>query len=167
MAGTYTYSGDPAISDADAVRFLVQDVGDLTPSGVQLWLLSDEEIAWLLDQWLDKYGSTLYVAAVAASVVATRFVGVVSVTTDGVSVNTSELSQRYRDLAADLRARYRDYGIGGEVDISNIMTGVGPDFSIRPLRFGIGLDDNPWAGLQDYGGWSYDPFADAQFVGPA
>ena len=152
---TYTYSGDPAASDLDQVRFTLQDTDPA------FWLLSNEEIGWLIETWKPRYDSLTYVAAVAAATISRKFVGVVSVSADGVSVNTADLTQRYRDLALQLRQEHKDAQVGGEIDLSNIMVGHTWDPSIRPLRFGVGLHDNPEAGLQDYGGISYDPFYDA------
>jgi hypothetical protein len=151
----HTYSGDPANSSLDEVRFLIQDTDPGLP------LLTDEEIGFLLARWLNKYDSVTYVAAVAAAAISRKFAGIVSVSADGVSVNTADLAQKYRDMAVQLRAEYVSSQIGGEVDISNIMVGQTPDFSIKPLSFGIGLHDNPEAGMQDFGGWVGDPFVDA------
>lgn len=153
----WSYSGDPRSSDRDAVRFAIQD------TDTSLQMLTDEEIDFLLERWMPKYDSTTYVASVAAALISRKFVGIVSVTADGVSVNTSDLVQRYRDLAADLRQEHALSQIG-EVDLTNIMIGQDRDPRIRPLRFGVGLHDNPEAGLQDYGGWTYDPFAAAAEV---
>lgn len=152
---TWSYSGDPASSPRDEVRFLTQDVDN----GLQL--LSDEEIDFLLGRWLNKYDSVTYVAAVAAATISRKFVGVLTISADGVTVNAADLVDRYKALAQQLRAEYVASQIGGEVDISNIMVGQGHDYSIKPLSFQIGLHDNPEAGMQDYGGWLPDPFEDA------
>lgn len=154
----FTYSGNPASSDKDQVRFLLQDVDAMLP------LLQDEEISWLIAEWMPKYDSLIYVASVGAATISRRFAGIVSVSADGVSVNTADLAQRYRDLALELRDQYKAAMIGGEVDISNVMIGSGPEPGVRPLRFGVGLHDNPEAGLQDYGTWSFDPFRVAEGV---
>lgn len=158
---TWTYSGDPKASERDELRFTLQDT-DPT-----LKLLQDEELDFLLERWMGRYDSVIYVAAVAAALVSRKFAGVVNVSSDGVSVNTADLAQRYRDLASELRAEYRDSQIGGAVDLTNIMVGTEVDQSIRPLRFGVGLHDNPDAGLQDFGGWTFDPFKDAAAVAAA
>lgn len=152
----FNYSGDPSASDLDQVRFLIQD----TDSGLPL--LQDEEIDWLIAQWMPRYDSLLYVAAVCAAQISKKFTGIVNVTADGVSVNTADLAQRYRDMAAELRDEYKDaQTAGAEINIDNVLIGTDIDYSIRPLRFGVGLMDNPMAGNQDYGGWTFDPFADA------
>lgn len=151
----WTYSGDPATSDKDEVRFYLQD----TDSGFPL--LQDEELQWLIDEWMPRYDSLLYVASVGAATVSRKFAGMVSVSADGVSVQTGDLAQRYRDLALELREQYKAAQVGGEINIDNVLIGHGYDHGIRPLRFAVGLHDNPEAGLQDYGGLTYDPFLDA------
>lgn len=152
---TYTYVGPdaPDTTDVDLVRFTLQDTGDLG-----LWLLSDQELQYLIDTWRPRYSSLTFVAAIAAATISRKFAGIVTVSADGVSVNTSELSANYRQLAVDLREEYKEAQVGGEIDISNLLIGYGVDPDIKPLRFGVGLHDNPEVGLQDYGGWSYDPF---------
>jgi hypothetical protein len=151
----YTYSGDPLDSDKDEVRFLLQDTDPGT-----LPLLTDEEIEFLLDRWLPKYDSVTYVAAVAADTISRKFVGIVSISVDGVSVNTADLAQRYRDLAVQLRNEYVAGQIGAEVPLDNIMVGGRVDYSIAPLNFSIGLHDNPQAGQQDYGGQTGTPWVE-------
>ena len=142
---TYVSPGDPMSSDVDKVRFLMQD----TNPAVRL--LTDLELQYLVDEWFHRYDTLIYVAAVAADRVAAKFAGVVSVSADGVSVGTADLSERYRLLATDLRALHKDYQISGEVDITNLMWDQNPDYGIRPLTFGVGMDDNLAAGRQDYG----------------
>lgn len=156
---TYVYSGAPFESDVDQVRFHLQDTGD-----DNFWLLSDQELQWLIDQWMPRYDSLIYVAAVSAGVISRKFAGLVSVSADGVSVNVADLAQRYRDLAISLRDEYKSAQIGEGPDITNLLIGYSPDRSIKPLRFGVGLHDNPEAGAQDYGGWTYDPFGDLDVV---
>jgi len=154
----WTYSGDPSSSQRDELRFLVQDTDQGFP------LLQDEELDYLITTWLERYDSLTYVAAVAAASISRKFAGIVSVSADGVSVNTADLAQRYRDLAEGLRDEYKAAQVGGQVDISNLMVGQSPDYSIKPLRFGVGLMDNPEVGLQDFGGWTYDPFVAAEMT---
>jgi hypothetical protein len=149
----WTYSGDPATSDLDELRFMIQDTREELP------LLLDEEINYLIAEWMPRYDSLTYCAAIGAQIISRKFAGVVTVSADGVSVNTSELAARYKEMAAGLREEYKSAQVGGEVDISNIMIGHGPDPGIKPLHFALNLHDNPEAGMQDYGGWQYDPLA--------
>ena len=152
---SWNYSGDPSASDLDEVRFLVQDVDAGLP------LLQDEEIQFLIDRWMPKYDSLTYVAAVVAATISRKFVGILNISADGVSVNAADLVDRYKALAQQLRAEYVASQVGGEVDLTNIMVGQSPDYSIKPLSFQIGLHDNAEAGMQDYGGWLPNPFEDS------
>lgn len=140
----WSYSGDPSASDLDQVRFYVQDVDPARQ------LLSNEEIEFLLAQWIDAVASPLYVAAVAAEVIAAKFVPEVNVSGDGISVDQGSLQQRYNDLAASLREQYKALYQYEPVDLSSVMAQM-RDATIVPLSFGVGMHDNRWAGLQDYG----------------
>lgn len=143
----WSYSGNPATSHRDAVRFYI---GDIDPS---LQLLQDEDIDFLLDKWMPVYGSDLLVAAGAAEIVANHFAREVSVSADGVSVSSNELQQKFNMLAENLRDMYKVEQIG-----TPILPGLWDlswDYTIKPLRFGIGFTDNYEAGRQDYG--DYDP----------
>lgn len=150
----WSYSGDPSTSDVDQVRFYLQDNDPAVP------LLGDLELQFLVDEWLPRHDSLVFVAAVAAERVAAKFAGVVSVTADGVAVNVADLSGRYEALAKRLRQAHKDLQVGGEVDLTNLMFDPQEDFSIAPLTFGVGKDDNVHAGRQDYGshrrGWDYE-----------
>lgn len=158
MAWTYSVA-DLATSPRDELRFIIQDTEPTLP------LLQDEELDYLLTKWLERFDSVTFVAAVAAEVVARKFTSIVTVSADGVSVNTADLSQRYRDMAANLREEYKSSMIGAEIDIGNILVNSHRDYSIRPLRFGVGLHDNMAAGLQDFGGWTFDPFIEESMEG--
>lgn len=149
---SFSYSGDPSTSDRDELRFTLQD----TDAGFQL--LTDEELDFLLVKWLEKFPSVTFVASIAAATISRKFTGIVAISSDGVSVSTGDLAQRYRDLAANLRDEYKADQVGAEVDITNLLIGYSLDPSIKPLRFGIGLHDNLEAGQQDYGGWTYSPY---------
>lgn len=145
---TWTYTGNPGSSERDELRFLIQDVFPERP------LLTDEELDWLLLEWMPKYDSVSYVGAVACGVITRKFAGIVSVMVDGVSVQTGDLSNRYQQMQADLREEYRAaQGVGVEIDLSNIMVcSDADDEDILPLMFGLGMHDNLEAGQQDYGG---------------
>lgn len=151
-----SFSYDPSMgSDLDKLRFLIED----TDPGIPYF--QDEELYFLLSEWMPKYDSVYYVAAQAAEKLAVRFSTMPDVSADGISVSLSSLADQYRKLAAQLRETYKASQIGGEIDLGNIMVGTTRDPSIRPLRFSWGLHDNPEAGNQDYGGMTYDPFSGA------
>lgn len=143
----WSYSGNPATSHRDAVRFYIGDIDG------SMQLLQDEDIDFLLDKWMPVYNSDLLVAAGAAEIIANHFAREVSVSADGVSVGADVLQQKFNDLAVNLRDMYKIEQIG-----SPILPGLwdlGWDYTIKPLRFGIGFTDNWEAGRQDYG--DYDP----------
>ena len=93
---SYTYSGDPATSLADRVRFLMQDTAD--PG-----LITDSELAWVLIE----EGSNPYSAAAALClVVARRYAGKSGSRSIGdVSITYGDLSKTYADLALTLTSR--------------------------------------------------------------
>lgn len=140
---TTTYSGDPATSDLDEVRFYLSDDGPTN------WYLTDEEIYFLIDRYMPSYGSLLGVAAMGAEVIAGSMADQVSVSADGVSVSTGELQQRFNDLATSLRDQMHSQVL--DLPVTNVPTSVTYDPSIDALVFGVGFHDNPAAGLQDMG----------------
>lgn len=91
---SWTYSGDPANSAADAVRFLVQDTDSARP------LATDEEIAWALSEHNDNaYRAAAAVArslGAASGNVARKRVGEVTIAYD---------PEFYRSLAAALEGQ--------------------------------------------------------------
>jgi hypothetical protein len=143
----WTYSGDPASSPRDELRFLVQDTDP------DLALLSDGECDYLLGAWMPRYDSVTYVASVAAAVISRKFAGIVTVAADGVTVNVSDLSKTYAAMAVTLRDEYNEaQESGATVDMSNVMVDLFFDPSIAPLDFGVGMHDNHYAGQQAYSG---------------
>lgn len=153
----WTYTA-PDASDKDTVRFWLQDTDPA------LRLLSDAEITYLINTWKPKYDSLVYVAAKAAEVISVKFAGVVTVSADGVTVNTADLQERYNLVARRLYQAHKDIQVGGEIDISNLLWGSHRDHGIDPLVFGMGLHDNREAGRQDYGGERFNPWAYADEV---
>jgi hypothetical protein len=141
---SWTYSGDPSASELDQVRFYCQDVDETRQ------LVTNEEIAFLLEEWRDAKDSPLYVAAVVAEAIAAKFVGEVDVSADGVSVSQGSLFERYNALAASLRDQYKARYEAAGPDLSELLS-TDHDPSIAPLSFGIGFQDNFGAGKQDYG----------------
>lgn len=144
---TFSYSGNPATSARDEVRFLIGDTDETC------MLLSDVELDYLVAKWLPLYGSALFIAAVAAKVISNRYAGTVTVGEDGLSAQVGELQQRYADLSDRLMADYRAEGdVGGLVNLENILADTSWDPEIEPLEFAMRLDDNDRAGKQNWGG---------------
>lgn len=156
--GDFHYSGDPGDSDLDEVRFALADVDP------DVRLLSDTEISYLIGKWQPfGNGSNLFVASIACDVIIAKFAGVTRVEADGVSVDFTNLVPNYTALGARLRSLYALEQTGAEVDLTNIMWCATEDPSIAPLRFGVGVMDNPEAGLQDYGG-EHSPWWTAELI---
>ena len=92
---TWTYSGDPAGSDRDKVRFLVFD----TDTNEQL--LNDEEIAWVLTQ-----ATNIFMAAAScAEAIAAKFAKDINRSVVGISAQPSSRAGFYLELADKLRAQ--------------------------------------------------------------
>lgn len=94
---TWTYSGDPATDDKDAVRFLVGD----TDTDDQL--ISDEEITYLLNE----HGGVMLAAIGAAEQLAYKFAREVTHSSDGLSYSASDLHKHYLAVADRLKQVHR------------------------------------------------------------
>lgn len=146
---TYSYSGDPSTSDLDEVRFWIQDTDE---AGNGEWILTDEELKFLIATWFPISESLLLVSATAAEVIATKYTSQISISGDGVSVQLSELQNKYQTLATKLRDQAKALSAS---NTGPLLTGLlwdsGRDMTIQPLVFGIGFMDNFEAGRQNYG----------------
>lgn len=142
---TFSYSGDPADSDLDEVRFLLGDTA--TPS-----LLTDEEIEYLIAKLETTYSDMTAVASYGAEAIATRYAGEVTISADGVSYSGEQLQDKYCKLASDLRAQYeRLQARGAEAYAGGTNVWDLWPRDVVPLNFGIGMHDNIRAGNQRYG----------------
>ena len=147
---TYSYIA-PGDSDKDTVRFYLQD------NRVNEWILSDEEIQFTIDLYEEQYGDHLeYVAAILADTIAARYAREASYSADGVSIGLGQVAQQFRDLAAHLRAQYRDLLVGGYPDVGGITPGEGLTPGVKNYSFGTGMHDDLSAGTQDMG--SQEPY---------
>lgn len=143
---SFSYSGDPASSDLDEVRYRLGDTDSTNP------LLTDEEIQFQIDTWKDKYDSNTWAAAECAETLVARFAREISYSADGVSVGGQELQDKYTALAGTLRAQYQRSQTYGPPDAGGILAGEEFDSTIKPLSFSKGMHDNRRAGQQEYGG---------------
>lgn len=147
-----TYSGDPATSEKDAVRFLLQDTDMGEP------LVTDEEIAYAISRWFPIYGTLEYVASTVADVIASRYAREASYSADGVSISLGPVAQQYRDLAASLRQQHKNLFVGGLPDVG----GISPDEQLTPgvanFSFGTQMHDYDEAGPQDFGAKTAAPY---------
>ncbi len=135
---TVTYSGNPADSDLDEIRFLTGDT-NVTPTTNAI--LQDEEHQFLVDE----AGSVAYGAPRAATSMAAKFARFVNVRTGAVSKNLSDQMQHFLDLAKRLQVR------ADELAGAPIFTALTKsekredrlDSDLVQPQFRIGQDDNP------------------------
>ncbi|MBU1449110.1 hypothetical protein KKF45_04690 [Patescibacteria group bacterium] len=125
---TWTYSGDPAASDLDQVRFLIGDTDTLDQQ------LSNEEIAWLLSN----QGSPLGAAIAACEQVGAIYARKVSQSTGGISVSYGDRQSYYADLANRLRRRMRVAPYVGGISLSDIASNEGDSDWDQPV-FSVGM----------------------------
>lgn len=93
----WTYSGDPASSDLDAVRFEIGDTDAEDP------LLKDKELLYTLNE----EGNILNAAARSCEALAKKFAREADKRLGPLSISLSQRSKAYRELAKDLRTRSR------------------------------------------------------------
>jgi hypothetical protein len=97
---TWTYTGDPNVSDRDKVRFLVGDVSSTAEA-----TLTDEEIEYLLESWPDVYEA----ARAAAEALAARYSGKATTSKSvgdlSLSKDYSSAAQQFRDVADRLASQ--------------------------------------------------------------
>ena len=140
-----SYTGDPATSLHDAVRFWAQDADP------DFWFLTDSEIDYITEFVSDTTNSDpMWIASVVAISIAAKVTREVSISADGVSIDTASLQQRFLTLAQTLRDAYDE--THGDMELPTpALSGHNPDPRVPPLLFGIGNSDNFDAGRQDYG----------------
>lgn len=116
---TFTYTGDPSVSDRDKVRFLMGDI--VATAEVTL---SDEEIAYLLDTWNDdvyeaaRNGCESLAARLTGKATTSKSVGDLSLSKD-----YSGAASRFREQAASILAmRMRKTPPTPWVDPKNLTT---------------------------------------------
>ncbi len=124
---TFTYEGDPAVSDIAKIRFLVGD----TDSTDQL--LSDEEIAYLLD----RDSRILGASALACEAIGVKLIrSSVSYRIGPLTENNSQLRVRYGEAANRFRtlAMTSNSIIAGAIEILDKQA-TEEDTSLVPPRF--------------------------------
>jgi hypothetical protein len=142
-----TYSGDPANSDLDQVRFLLGD------TDVSNALFQDAEINWGISVWGPLYGSDFLVAAQLAENAAAYYAQQAAYSADGVSLSFGPIGDALRAVAARLKNQYAMAAQAGVmVDAGGVSWGDGKIPGTRNFAFGMKMDDDPAAGQQDFGG---------------
>lgn len=133
---TWTYTGDPSVSDRDKVRFLIGDT-DTTDQ-----LVSDEEIAWQLGVVGDNVYQAAHDLCVALAAKFARLATSKSV--GGLSLSYADRSASFYGLAdriLDLASR-RDVPTPW-IDPKNIKTATERDeLGMQGHEFFTGIHDN-------------------------
>lgn len=131
----WSYSGDPATSEKDAIRFLIGDTDECDP------LLNDGELVWTYGQVDDLYGA----AAICCLAIAARL----SRQADQISGQSGiKLSQRARafrqravELDTDMLARGGALPYAGGIEIADVLNNRQDTSLVQPV-FQIGMDDS-------------------------
>lgn len=89
---TWTYSGNPASSTLDAVRFTVGDT-DTTDQ-----LVSDEEILYMINT----YGTIFRISSEVCRAIAAKYAKLIDRTIGGLSANFADKYHHYLELADSL-----------------------------------------------------------------
>jgi len=110
----WTYSGNPASSSLDAVRF---EIGDTDQSDQ---LLQNEEIEYCLDQESNFFGA----AARSCEVIARKFARLADSAMGKTKIQASQKSQAYAKMAVALRRRATGYHepFAGALDAEPVFT---------------------------------------------
>ena len=131
---SWTYSGNPADSDKDAIRFLIGDID------TDDQLVSDEEIAWAQTQ-----GSTYNAAAICARSIAAAFSRLADKTVDDLKINYSQKSIQYFKLANTLESKDAHKSLGvyaGGISVADKESNELDTDRVRP-SFERGMTDEP------------------------
>jgi len=124
----YTYSGDPASSPKDTVRFLAKATGTTKEDG----FVTDEEIQWVLREEPNVYMA----AARVAEQVASFFGAKQSKTVGPLSIDYRNQASSYTTLAGQLRSQ-----------ANSTTKNVGPiSTGNDTVLFQVGMSDNPYSG---------------------
>ena len=136
----WSYSGDPASSEKDAVRFLI---GDTDTDDQQL---SDAEINYLIAQW----GGVMVSAINAVRGIIARYARLVSKQVGDLSIDYSDRLAAYQALVGQLEAgNIKDVDLyAGGISVSDVQTVNLDTDRVRPA-FRRGMNDNLLAGPQN------------------
>lgn len=93
---TWSYTGNPASSPKDAVRFLIGDTDKCAE------LLQDDEIKYLLSQYNN---APMNAAIRACEVIMAKFSRMADESVGQVKISFSQKSKSYREMLANLRQR--------------------------------------------------------------
>lgn len=159
---SYSYSGDPSVSDVDAVRSEIRDVNSLAP------LLQDEEIAWyILDENTVAAGTptsitqqTLYSpAARCCEVIAQAFLQQADTQIGQLKITSTKRAEQYLARALTLRDKAQGFAApyaGGQSQSEK--ENFNSDADAVPPAFSRDEFDSPYTGSQNgFGSVGFGP----------
>jgi hypothetical protein len=133
---TWSYSGNPANSDLDTVRFYVGD------TNINRQLLQDEEVNFTISE----YGNLRLAAAVCADAIAAKFSIESNQRVGDISKSLSDVAKAFRQLASDLRAQAGKRAAPSFPAASrDWKRDQRDDTDLVQPAFNVGQGDNPWA----------------------
>lgn len=126
----WSYSGNPADSDLDALRFLVGDTDEDTP------LIQDEEIDYILTLFPTTSGMANYkAAAVISRQIAAYYGKKMTKTVGSLSLQWGERYRNYLELAKMFEELDNNPSYGNGSIAAPVLFGGGPTY--------LGTDDSP------------------------
>lgn len=135
---SFTYTNDPANSDRDAVRVMLDDTVEASEK------LSDETIAWLLDS----YSNVWFAGAAGAELIGGQQSAAVNMTRVGdlqITSGAGNIGGQYRDLAKRLREQGLRKGVApyaGGISVADKESQEDDtDWDRTPVK--LGIHDNP------------------------
>lgn len=132
----FTYTGDPAGSNRDKVRFLIQDTDSTEPH------LQDEEIAYLLSTWGNVYDAAIAAAEILAGQYAHKTNYSRSIGDLSISESYQASATEFHRLADRLRLQKADlYPPSVKVNAQAIISTADRTQSTFTTDFRTGLHD--------------------------
>ncbi len=133
---TWSYSGDPATNDKDAVRWLVDDIDSTNQ------LVQNEEINWALSQ----FGGPIQTAAVVCEQIAGQLAkGAIMKKVGSLTISRGEAAKQYQERCKTLRkligTKMSDLFVGG-LSISEKEQMAQENDAVQPFA-NRGQDDFP------------------------
>jgi len=140
---TWSYSGNPASSPLDEMRFVLGDTTPNTGLDPNNELLQNEEINYALNKYPDFFTA----AVVLCEAIIAKFTRMVDETTGDESVSASQRAEQFRKMAEDLRKKIGFSTLllyaGGTSKAADQQLNSDTD-RVKP-QFEVGMDDNPYA----------------------
>jgi hypothetical protein len=132
----WTYSGDPANSDSDAVRFMVGDTIRERP------LLDDYEVEWIVSQSPNLNRR----AALACEALWSRFLAISDYTVGSVSKKFSDVAAKFKERAADFRRdANKNALVSFPAHLVSTKQALENDSELQYPEFSVGMADSPLA----------------------